>query len=236
VSSPDVSDRRVHPRAKDPDVTARITTKAGSSDCAVENISAGGARLVASLAPATGERVQVRLAHPSIQPMTLAADVVRAEPLDASSHVIAIKFASLSDPIHDAIQRIVLRALERQRATARRTVLVVDDDAKVRAALERELNRLGYVAIAVAMPLEAVRCLQDPATNVEVAIVDLGLGQADGLDVIAYVAEQYPHVRRVVMSGQRIEDLAAEVAAGRAHAALEKPWQRGTLASVLGGR
>ena len=232
----DVVDRRKHRRARHPDVTVTIVAGNQRASCFAQDLSGGGVRCLASrgLLLLRGERVQVVLTcHGVIDPLTLSAQVMRIEQLDAHQDVIALRFIALADPFQDTILHVVLRALARHRATAGRTVLIVDDEESVRTALAREMKRLGRPVLCAATPLEAVRALQDETNAIEVALVDLGLASADGLDVVEHVASEYPDVRRVVMSGQRLDDLETAVSGGRAHALLRKPWTRGTLESAV---
>jgi CheY-like chemotaxis protein len=235
----DVVDRRQHRRARNPEI--RVTLVAGNqrAACFAQDLSGGGIRCLASrgLLLLHGERVSVVITCDSVtEPLTLSAQVLRIEQLDAQNDLIALKFLALEDPFQDTIMHVVLRALERHRATAGRTVLVIDDEETIRTALVREMRRLGRPVMVAATPLEAVRALQDETNSIDVALVDLGLGTADGLDIVEHVAAEYPAVRRVVMSGQRIEDLETAVAGGRAHALLRKPWTRATLEMAVGSR
>jgi len=236
VKLEDVADRRQHRRARNPEI--RVTIIAGNqrAECVAQDLSGGGMRCLASrgLLLLHGERVTVVLACEGVvDPLTLSGQVLRIEQLDAQNDLIAIKFIALRDPFQDTIMHVVLRALERHRATAGKAVLVVDDEEGVRNALAREMRRLGRPVMCVSTPLEAVRVLQDETNSIAVALVDLGLAAADGLEIVEHVASEYPDVRRVVMSGQRMDDLETAVAGGRAHALLRKPWTRETLGHVI---
>ena len=66
-----------------------------------------------------------------------------------------------------------------QSVAQQRTALVVEDDDTVRRMVERHLTRAGYVVRTASGEDEAVRC----ADGVDVAIVDLGLGQGSGTGV-----------------------------------------------------
>lgn len=186
------------------------------------------------LRPVAGERVRLTLAYSdTLRPLLLEAHVTRVEELDAASEIVALRFVPLADPIHDTILKIVLRALERQRLKPRATVLVVDDEETIRITLGREMRRLARPCLAASNPLDAIRALQDEANLISVVLVDLGLGQSDGLELVRLIAREFPTVRRVVMSGQRFDDLERAVADGRAHDLLRKPWTKQTLAAAV---
>lgn len=231
----DVSERRRFPRARHVAVTATVIARSNqTAPFAVENLSAGGARLVGDLALAAGEGIQVLLERAGSQPMALTAKVVRVDRSEETGRqVVGVSFSNLPDPIQDAIQGLVLRALARQRAEAPPTVLVIDDVREVCDVFTRDVEALGYFVVAAQTPLDAIRSLQDPGTKVDAAFVDLCLGRADGLDVIEYLTDEHPSIRRVVMSGTLVAELEPEVSSGRADAFLVKPWSRKTLADAL---
>ena len=113
-------------------------------------------------------------------------------------------------------------------------VLVVDDSEGVGRAMVRDLRALGRQGVWVTNPLDAIKYLQAPLSRVEVAIVDFDLNTSDGLDVLAFLAQDYPAVRRVLMSGcVSNEVLDRACASGQAHTAFAKPWDRVRLSEVL---
>ncbi len=212
---------------------AVVTSETGErAGFVVDNLSSGGAQLHGAIAFGEGERVTIALSGDSIQTLQLAADVVRAELRDAR-WVIGVRFRNLADPIHDTIRRVVLHAISRQRAAARTIVLVVDDERPIQVALAHELTLLGLEPHAVGTPHGVIGCLHDPAMEVHTVFVDLGLGVCDGLDVVDYLADAYPQIRRIVMSGARDDDMKRAVATGKAHAMLRKPWNRSDLRGCL---
>lgn len=214
-------------------MTASVRGERGESGSfVVDDLSSGGVRLRGAIAFGEGEQVAIALTGEGIQTVELAGDVVRAELLDAR-WIVAVHFRELGDPIRDALRRVVLHAIARQRAAARKIVLVVDDERGIQTALAHELTLLGLDAHAVATPHGVIGCLHDPAMDVHTAFVDLGLGICDGLDVVAYLAEAYPRIRRIVMSGSRDADMERAVATGKAHAMLRKPWERSDLRGCL---
>jgi CheY-like chemotaxis protein len=236
VTPSDFADRRQHRRARDPEVTAILAVALRESPCTVHDISGGGVKCVVArgLRPVRGERVRLTMNHSkTAQPLTLEAHVVRIEDFDAASEIIALRFVPLADPIHDTVLRIVRRALQRRREEARATVLVVDDEEQIRTTLVREMRRLARPCIVAETPSEAVYALQDDTNVISVVLVDLGLGQSDGLELVQYIASEHADIKRVVMSGQRFDDLARAVADGRAHQLLRKPWTKQTLHAAL---
>ena len=206
------ANRRQHPRAKNPDVIARLVTANGDAViCSVADISAGGARLISAVPARAGDRTSIVFTAPGRQPIAVTASIVRVEPLDSQLTFVAAKFESVADPIQRTIQAIVLRALEREQLSARRTVLVVDADATQRGSLERNLNALGCAAISVASAVDARRALDDPSEKIVIAFVAGGIEGGD--ELAEFLAANRPAIRceRIVepITRPRLRELLA---------------------------
>ena len=109
------SDRREYQRARSPDLVASLIAASGErSVCSVEDISAGGAKLVSSISPTRGERVKLQLTAPGREPLRVTGIVLRVEALgEGQLQFVAVRFDKLPDVIHETIRGIVIRALER---------------------------------------------------------------------------------------------------------------------------
>ena len=78
-------------------------------------------------------------------------------------------------------------------------VLVVDDDASVRAAIARSLSAAGHEVTQAETGLEALNLV---ATKpFAVALVDLYMPQMDGLELIPKLLIQVPGLKIVAISG-----------------------------------
>jgi CheY-like chemotaxis protein len=227
-------ERRLTPRAAVPAVVTVFRSEARVGEFAVENLSAGGVLLTGAATLNVGEMLRVLLQLQGHLPIAIHAQVLRREDRGGGVYAYAVTFRDLSAKAEDLIQESVLLALERQRKRPDAAVLVVDDSAEVCLALERDLRAMGRRAFSAVTPLDAVRHLLDAQAGIETAVVDLYLGQADGMDLLAYLADDLPKVRRVIMSGTLREDqLQAALVSGRAQAILHKPWDRGALADAI---
>jgi len=189
-------ERRKHPRAP---LASSVVVHRGEERIGVYrvvNLSAGGLMVTGQPPLEVGTRVEI---HLRVGERTLRARaMVLREGQPGHGTARALAFRDLEPDAEDLIQSAVLRALEDARGAS---VLIVDDSAEICQALRTQLGRLGHRAVAVGTPLEAVNFLEQP-NNVAVALVDLVLGSSNGLDVLAYMAEQHPRVRRVLMSGR----------------------------------
>jgi CheY-like chemotaxis protein len=227
------SDRRKHSRAflRASAVLLRANESLGSFR--VINASVGGLLLGGPPPAPIGTEVEVVLRLGPDRPLR-SKSVVCREQAGRDGSAFAISFLDLSAEDEAHIQHAVDSFLERVRSAA---VLVVDDSREVGQALSLELARLGQAAHAVQTPLEAV-CMLEERNQVAVAIVDLVLGNEHGLDLIAYLADRHPRVRRVLMSGHAHPAqlaLARHSAAKTApHEILAKPWTHTSLARAVG--
>lgn len=199
----------------------------------VDNLSAGGVLLSdgPTMVPGTDYRLILNL--PDARPVALTGRVVR-QYVDANGNTgYGIVFQDTDPDIEDFIHNVILSDLETQQGPTP-SVLVVDDCANIRHALERELHALGMRTVLATMPLDALRLLHDKEIKIEIAIVDLFLGPADGFQLLKYLEKEYPEIRRVLISGQaRNCQLDLAVSSGHVHAVLPKPWDCEHLAGVI---
>lgn len=228
-------ERRSRPRTEVPASAVLLAGGRSSGRYVVENLSAGGALLLGEGRLRPGERVTMLLQLSGLKPIRLHAEVVRQEGGEAGAARLAVAFRHLAPSVEDVIHRVVLATLEHLTEVSVPHVLVIDDAPQVCRALERDLHALGRRAVSAATLEEAVTSLSGGERHIDAALVDLRLGQADGLELLAFLADRRPDVRRILMSGNlRPCQLELAVTSGRAHAVLDKPWSRADLRRVLG--
>ena len=126
------------------------------------------------------------------------------------------------------------RAVQSVTSDENPVILVLDDSEQTCRALWRDIRALGRRAIYTVSTNEAVTWLTDPEIFIDTLVVDLFLGSNDGLEVLAFTAREFPLVRRVLISGQvLVTQLQLACLCGRAHAVIQKPWNRHKLAQAL---
>ncbi len=199
----------------------------------VENLSAGGALLSGDPPLVLESEYRLILNLPDSRPIALTGRVVRQH-VDANGKKgYGIAFQGTDADTEDYIHNVILSHLENQPEPTP-SILVVDDCANVRHAIKRELRSLGMSVVLAAMPLDALRLLLDKGIQIEVAIVDLFLGSADGFQLLKYLETEHPHIRRILISGHpRACQLDLAVSTGHAHAVLPKPWDREQIARAI---
>jgi len=113
-------------------------------------------------------------------------------------------------------------------------ILIVDDDPLVTTALSAFLDLQGeFEAISCRCPLAALqRVGSEP---VDLVIADHLMPAMNGLDLLAHLAEHYPAVRRVLLTGccGHTTSLRDGLAAARLDGYLEKPWDNAAVERLL---
>lgn len=197
----------------------------------VDNLSSAGALLTGACPLAVGTSVTLELGHERIP--KVEGKVVRTEHRLPGRFSFAVAFLRVPTEVEDMIHEVVLESLEASRARGGPAVLVIASVPEDRLALKRELEALGHRVVCAGTPLDALRWLQDPHLQVEIAMVDVRVGKGSGLDLLAFLAEDFPEVRRVVMALES-DAAASGVHPGRTQSVLHKPWVREDLACALG--
>lgn len=110
--------------------------------------------------------------------------------------------------------------------------LVVEDQPLQRKTLEAALRDAGYQVISSDCGTDGLdQCTQHKP---EIVLLDLGLPDVDGLDLIPSLLDTSPLARIVVLTGRdSVSEAVAALRAGARHY-LVKPWDREELILVLG--
>jgi len=110
-------------------------------------------------------------------------------------------------------------------------VLVVDDNPRMVAVIERWLVRAGYQVIGVTTVQEAVAALS--ATTVSWVLTDLMMPTGDGMDILAYAHTHQPQAKIIIMTAFGSEATRQRALARGAHAFLSKPFGGEALLSIV---
>lgn len=117
-------------------------------------------------------------------------------------------------------------------ATRRRTVLVVDDDHRLRPRLVRAFARRGLDAHGADGP-EAALALVDGGLVPELAVVDLRMPGGSGLDLIHELMARLPGLRVVLLTGYGSIPAAVEAVHRGAVDVLAKPADADMILAAL---
>jgi two-component system cell cycle sensor histidine kinase/response regulator CckA len=113
------------------------------------------------------------------------------------------------------------------------TILIVEDNASARMALEALLDALGYKVIAAADAIEALQAFGSQADTVDLVISDLILPHTGGPELYDRLKEIKPGLPCIIMSGYPLEDESERLRRhGIAHW-LQKPFNLRQLSELL---
>ena len=112
------------------------------------------------------------------------------------------------------------------------TVLLVDDDANVLHGLARVLRQQPYQLQTARSGDEAIAILK--AHSVDVIVSDEQMPGISGSDLLAWVANNYPHVMRIVLTGHATAKTAIRaVNEGKVYHFFTKPCDEIELALTI---
>jgi DNA-binding response OmpR family regulator len=88
-------------------------------------------------------------------------------------------------------------------------ILVVDDEPQIRDMLSLYFSRHDYQVSVAANSTEALRAAS--AGDFDVAVLDIGLAEEDGLKLLENLKAKYPELRVIMLTGMGfVEDLLEE--------------------------
>lgn len=121
------------------------------------------------------------------------------------------------------MQRTALRVAadaERLNAMAGSTILIVDDEAAIRASLAGILEDEGYVPLLAAGAEEGLQLLDD--RDVSLVLLDIWMPGMDGLDALRQIRRRFD-LPVIMMSGHGTIETAVEATRNGAYDFIEKP-------------
>jgi two-component system response regulator FlrC len=119
-----------------------------------------------------------------------------------------------------------------QDATAKKTVLIVDDEAGMRLALREVLRRAGWEALLAEDSAQALATL-DARPDVALMITDFRMPGMNGLELLREARRRRPALRQIMMTAYgAVEDAVAAMRAGAADYLL-KPFSMETVLAVV---
>ena len=102
-----------------------------------------------------------------------------------------------------------------------KTVLVVDDDKSILRTFTRILQKAGYSTQTAENGKEALDKIQ--ARNYDAALIDVVLGDSNGLDLLPKIEENSPKTVKIVVTGSDSTEKRDEACRNGADAYLTKP-------------
>lgn len=88
-------------------------------------------------------------------------------------------------------------------------ILVVDDEPQIREMLSMYFAQHGYEAAAAGDSAATLKAVG--AGNVDVVVLDIGLAEEDGLNLLERLKQEHPSLRVIMLTGMGfVEDLLQE--------------------------
>ena len=111
------------------------------------------------------------------------------------------------------------------------TILIIDDNPSISRTLNRILSRAGYSVDIADSGTEATK--KFAANKYDAAIIDVGLGDMQGTDLLPQMSKNAPRMLRIILTGTpMIESTLLEAKSG-AHVFLLKPVKPETILGIL---
>jgi two-component system, NtrC family, response regulator AlgB len=110
-------------------------------------------------------------------------------------------------------------------------ILIVDDEKIIRDSISQLLEDAGHYAETAADAASALRCLSE--ADYQLVLLDMNLGQANGLDLLPDIQKRHPNLPVVVITAAATIQTAVEAMRLGALDFLEKPFNRQQLTLVL---
>jgi two-component system cell cycle sensor histidine kinase/response regulator CckA len=104
------------------------------------------------------------------------------------------------------------------------TLLVVEDDVRVRRFMARILKENGFRLIEATGAAEALEILRTEADAIDLVITDIVMPRMGGLDLAAELERSYPDLRILYVSGYAASVAVAGIAQRSPHLVLLKPF------------
>ena len=112
-----------------------------------------------------------------------------------------------------------------------KTVLVVDDDKSILRTFTRILQRAGYSTETAENGKEALDKIQ--TRNYDAALIDVVLGDSNGLDLLPKIEKNSPKTVKIVVTGADSTEKRDEACRNGADAYLTKPVNPEVLLDVF---
>jgi signal transduction histidine kinase/ActR/RegA family two-component response regulator len=122
-----------------------------------------------------------------------------------------------------------------QRKDRSGTLLVVDDDVRIRAVVFSALERVGYRVLEAASPNAARKVLEEHAASIDLLLTDVVMAEGGGAKVIEFAKNTSPHVKVLVMSGYNDDETLRRGVAHGAFPFVAKPFTADTLVEAVDG-
>jgi len=115
--------------------------------------------------------------------------------------------------------------------SARRSILIVDDDDAICETLSDVLEALGYRTVIASDGVEAVACIQKE--DFALVLMDLRMPRMGGVQAYREILKWRPAVKAIMMTAYATSDLVQEALRAGAREVLSKPLAMDRLLNLI---
>jgi CheY-like chemotaxis protein len=116
--------------------------------------------------------------------------------------------------------------------SAKKTVVVAEDDHEVAQALGRIVRMLGHTALIAGNGVEALELLRTNKT--EILLSDIDMPEMDGVTLATHARmEMLAPVRILLTANSRLDVAIKAINTGEIHRYVQKPWKLDELVAIL---
>ena len=168
-------------------------------------VSQSGGQIIVKSAPGSGTSMSVYLPHV----VSLAAPVARPRATPAGGVPRELPDSALA------------------------TILLVEDEATVRSAVRRILERSGYRVIEARHGADALMVAAQDGRPIDLLLTDIVMPEVNGIELAKWFEVAHPHGRIVFMSGYTDDDLFRRGLSDRAVVFVAKPFTASVLLTAV---
>lgn len=111
-------------------------------------------------------------------------------------------------------------------------ILIIDDEASLRTALFRALDKKGYQVITASTKEEALNLCQIDK-EIQLALIDVRLPDGDGIELMTQLKAQFPKTQFIVLTGFGTIETAVKATKCGADHFITKPFELGEVLSLI---
>ena len=118
--------------------------------------------------------------------------------------------------------------------TAKRTILVIDDEVKILNVMDRFLSKYGYDVLVASDADAAMDIYLRQKERIDTVLLDINLSKSDGCDLFTKMKAANAGVKVVVTSGYLDTQIETRLLDAGVKRTIHKPYGLDEMAKVLG--
>jgi CheY-like chemotaxis protein len=122
---------------------------------------------------------------------------------------------------------------ELYRSSPEATVLVVEDENLLRAAVKKILSKAGFAVLEAADGSEAIRLLQATDVKIDILFLDMTIPGSSSYEVLTEAVRAWPQMKVVLTSAFSEEMTKGNLSAPQVRAFVRKPFRLAAVVSIL---